>query len=156
MATDNSHTIATHLNAVLKNELTSINQYFLHARLLKHLGYVELADHEYKESINVMRNTDHLVERILALGGLPNVQDLGKLFIGQNVGDILQGDLKLAQAAQGIIQSGLAACAALEDQASARLLDSVRKRVEEHVRFAELQLGVIAQTADALKKQAQA
>src|SRR3954470_7729387 len=91
--------LLTYLNAVLRNKLTGINQYFLHARMLKHMGNVRLADYEYKSSIDIMKHSDMLVEHILTLGGFPNLQELSKLNIGQTVADMLQSDLLLSQAA---------------------------------------------------------
>lgn len=144
MAAESSKDIIRHLNLVLKNELTSINQYFLHARMLKHLGFMKLADHEYKESIDEMRHADRLVERVLFLGGVPNLQDLGKLFIGESVEEILRCDLKLEEKAHVDLRAAIALCEAKGDYVSSQLLQHIQRNEEEHIDFLQTQLGLIA------------
>ncbi len=132
-----------HLNTILKNELTAINQYFLHARMLKHMGFNKLADHEYKESIDEMKHADMLVERILYLGGLPNLQDLGKLMIGEDVKEILTCDLKLEQNANKDLKEAITYCESKEDYVSGDLLHKILDSEEEHDLFLRTQLKMI-------------
>lgn len=131
------------LNLILKNELTGINQYFLHARILKHMGFMKLADYEYKESIDEMRHADQLVERILFLGGLPNLQDLGKLLVGENVEEILRADLDLELRARTDIAPLITLCENREDYVTSGLLESIQKSEEEHIDFIQTQLRLI-------------
>jgi len=136
--------VIKHLNVILKNELTAINQYFLHARMLKHMGFMKLADHEYKESIDEMKHADMLIERILFLKGLPNLQDLGKIYIGENVEEILQCDLKLEVKANADLKAAITLCESKEDYASGDMLHRILESEEEHALFIRTQLNLVA------------
>lgn len=135
--------VISHLQAQLKNELTAINQYFVHYRMLKHWGFDKLAKKEYSESIGEMKHADWLMDRIFMLDGLPNLQDLGKLSIGEDVPEILQADLGLETAAQATIRAGIAHCESVHDFVSRDLLLKILDDTEEHIDFLETQVDVL-------------
>ena len=131
------------LQAQLKNELTAINQYYLHYRVLKHWGFDKLAKKEYEESIGEMKHADQLMDRILMLDGLPNLQDLGKVMVGEDVPEVLACDLKLERAAQATIKDGIAHCESVRDYVSRDLLQHILDDTEEHIDFLETQIDLI-------------
>ncbi|MES2972081.1 MAG: bacterioferritin [Pseudomonadota bacterium] len=135
--------VIQHLQAQLKNELTAINQYFLHYRMFKHWGMDKLAKKEYEESIGEMKHADKLMDRIFMLDGLPNLQDLGKLMIGEDVPEALKCDLKSEQGAQATIKEGMAHCESVRDYVSRDLLQGILDDTEEHIDFLETQLDLI-------------
>ena len=132
-----------HLQAQLKNELTAINQYFLHYRMYKHWGMDKLAKKEYEESIGEMKHADKLMDRIFMLDGLPNLQDLGKLMIGEDVPEALACDLKLEMGAQETIKTGMAHCESVRDYVSRDLLQGILDDTEEHIDFLETQIDLV-------------
>jgi bacterioferritin len=136
--------VIEHLNKVLYNELTAINQYFLHAKMLKDWGLKELAEHEHHESIDEMKHADQLIERILFLEGLPNLQQLGKLLIGENPQEIMECDLKLEMTAIPDLKTAIAHCEQIGDYVSRALFASILASEEEHVDWLETQLSLIA------------
>ncbi|GAB4201952.1 MAG: bacterioferritin [Wenzhouxiangellaceae bacterium] len=131
------------LNRVLRNELTAINQYFLHSRMYKDWGYEKLAEYEYEESIDEMKHADALIERILFLEGLPNLQDLGKLYVGENPKEMIECDLRLEQEAIPDLREAIAYCESVKDYISRELFEDILESEEEHVDWLETQLSLI-------------
>lgn len=136
-------TVIKHLNKALANELIAINQYFLHSRMYKDWGLHKLADKEYEESIDEMKHADQLTERILFLEGLPNLQNLGKLLIGENTKEMLECDLKLEMIACPDLKEGIAYCESVGDYVSRDLLAGILDSEEEHIDWLETQLSLI-------------
>lgn len=140
-------TIISHLNEALKNQLTCVNQCFLHARMLKHQGHMQLADGEYKESIDSMKHSDMLVERILSLGGLPNLQELGQLLVGETLPQMLACDLKIKEGTRAQLQTAIAFCEGQSDVVSAHLLQKILYSIEEHIGYIHNQMAAVEDKA---------
>ena len=131
------------LNAVLTNELTAINQYFLHARMFRHWGFDAIGKHEYEESVDEMKHADRLIERILFLEGLPNLQDLHKLLIGESVQEALSLDLQLERNAHPVLRAAIAHAESVGDYVSRELFEAILESEEEHIDWLETQLELI-------------
>ena len=136
--------VIEHLNKVLTNELTSINQYFLHSRMFENWGLKRLAEHEHDESIDEMKHADKLIERILFLEGLPNLQNLNKLLVGENVEEALKCDLKLELHAHPMLKAAIVYCEESGDYISRELFEDILESEEEHIDWLEIQLELIA------------
>jgi bacterioferritin len=135
--------VIQHLNKILRNELTAINQYFLHARMLRHWGMQKLGKHEYEESIDEMKHADRLIERILLLDGVPNLQDLDKLLIGEHVSEILEADLTLERKAAEDLRDAIEYCETVRDYVSRHLLREILDSEEDAIEFGETQLALL-------------
>ena len=135
--------VIARLNAVLTNELTAINQYFVHAKMFDHWGFGKLGEYERKESIDEMKHADALIERILFLEGLPNLQDIGPLMVGENVKEMLQCDLKLEQLAMPPLRKGIAHCETVQDYVTRDLFQRILDSEEDHVDWLETQIELI-------------
>ena len=135
--------VVDHLNKILMNELTAINQYFLHARMLRNWGFQELEEVEYHQSVDEMKDADHLINRILFLEGLPNLQQLNRLRIGENVQELLRGDLELEMASRTDLLEAIAACERVRDFASREVLTEILEGEEKHIDWIETQMALI-------------
>lgn len=140
--------VLEYLNAELKNELTAVSQYFLHYRMLKHWGFPRRAKYEYDESIGEMKHADKLIERILVLEGLPNLQDLGKLLIGENPVEMLSCDLQAERGAQATLKEAIAYCEGVRDYVSREMLDDILDDTEGHIDHLETEIELVAKVGE--------
>jgi bacterioferritin len=140
--------VIAYLNAQLKLELTAINQYFLHYRMLKHWGLERMAKHEHDESIEEMKHADALMERVLTLGGLPNLQDLGKLLVGETAVEVLSCDLKAESAGQANLKEAVAYCETVRDYVSREIFERILEDTEEHIDYLETQLELVEKVGE--------
>lgn len=138
-----SKAVVKALNVILKNELTAINQYFMHAKMLKHQGFEKLAAKEYEESIDEMKHADVICDRILLIGGLPNLQDMGKIMVGEHAQEMLESDLKLEEKAHKDLLASIAICEEEKDITSSNLLQDILASEEEHYDWLRKQLDLI-------------